>query len=239
MKTVLITGASSGIGYELALAYAAQGCKVYAGGRSAERLKKLTEKDNNIIAFECDLTDKATLLAQSKNLPKLDLVILNAGDCEYINDPINFDSDLFERIIKINLISVAYCLEAFLKHINQGGQLAITSSSACFLPLPRAEAYGASKAAVTYLAKTLKIDLKKYGIDVSVIHPGFVETPLTDKNDFPMPGRISSQAATTYIMKGLAKRKLEINFPRTFTFTMKLIASLPNFVWHKLASRMS
>jgi len=171
----------------------------------------------------------------AETLPALDMLILNAGNCEYINDPVHFDSALFKRVIDTNLISVGYCLEHWLPKVKKHGQLAFTSSSASFLPLSRAEAYGASKAALTYLAKTLSIDLAPHSIDVSVINPGFVKTPLTDKNDFDMPGMVNVEQAANAIIKGLDKRKHTINFPTTFTVILSLIASLP-FSWWRAFS---
>lgn len=238
-KTVLITGASSGIGKALALAYAEMGYLVYAGGRNQQRLDELVLENANIKPLVCELTNKKALIAVSGDLPQLDILILNAGNCEYINDAVNFDSDLFARVITTNLISVGYCLEAWLKLVKPGGQLVLTSSSAQFLPLPRAEAYGASKAGLSYLAKTLSIDLQNSHIDVSLIHPGFVATPLTDKNDFPMPSIISTAQAADYIVEGINKRKAEINFPKHFTYLMKLISLLPFSIWKKLATRMN
>ncbi|OUL58153.1 SDR family NAD(P)-dependent oxidoreductase [Pseudoalteromonas ulvae] len=238
MKTVLITGASSGIGQALCVEYASLGYQVYAGGRNQERLEALAKSYPNVVPLICDLTDLAKIQSASQELPALDLLILNAGNCEYIDDPINFDAQLFNRVIQANLISVANSLSVWLKLVKQGGTVAFNSSSATFLPLPRAEAYGASKAAVSYLANTLRIDLKSKGIHVSLIHPGFVETPLTEKNTFPMPSIVTAEQAAVIIRRGLDKNKNEINFPRAFIFIMKLMAHLPNVVWQKIALRM-
>ena len=238
MKTVLITGASSGIGRALCIEYAKLGYKVFAGGRNRERLEILSQSYNNVVPLVCDLTDLEMTKGASENLPALDLLILNAGNCEYIDDPINFDAQLFERVIQANLLSVSNSLSLWLKLLKQGGTVAFNSSSATFLPLPRAEAYGASKAAVSYLANTLRIDLKNKGINVSLIHPGFVETPLTEKNTFPMPSIVTAEQAALIIRKGLDKNKNEINFPRELIFVMKLMAYLPSAVWQKIALRM-
>lgn len=238
MKTLLITGASSGIGASIALLYAQNGFMVFAGGRNQERLNNLSAQHPNITTFSCDLTSKESIRNISENIPKLDILLLNAGGCEYIDDAINFDGDLFARVITNNLISIGYCLEAWLKLVKADGQLAITSSCASFLPLPRAEAYGASKAALTYLAKTLSIDLKPKKINVSVINPGFVQTSLTDKNTFKMPCIITADTAAQYIFKGLSHKRAEINFPKRFTYTLKILSLLPFPIWRYLASKM-
>jgi len=235
MKTVLISGASSGIGEALAINFATRGWRVFAGGRNLERLEILCQKNTNINALVCDVVEQSQVMDIAETLPALDMLILNAGNCEYINDPVHFDSALFKRVIDTNLISVGYCLEHWLPKVKKHGQLAFTSSSASFLPLSRAEAYGASKAALTYLAKTLSIDLAPHSIDVSVINPGFVKTPLTDKNDFDMPGMANVEQAANAIIKGLDKRKHTINFPTTFTVILSLIASLP-FSWWRAFS---
>lgn len=237
MRTVLISGASSGIGEALALTLASNGWKVFAGGRNEERLNQLCQKNTNIEAIVGDVVDESQVIAMAQRLPALDMLILNAGSCEYINEPMAFDAALFKRVIDTNLVSVAYCLEHWLPKVKEYGQLAFTSSSASFLPLPRAQAYGASKSALTYLAQTMSIDLAPHHIDVSVINPGFVKTPLTDKNDFDMPGMVNVTQAAQAIIKGLDKRKHIINFPTTFTVILSLIASLPFSWWRTFAVR--
>lgn len=237
MKTVLISGASSGIGEALAINFANDGWMVFAGGRNQQRLDALCQAHSNIQSLVGDVVDESQVITLAEQLPPLDMLILNAGSCEYINDPMQFDAALFKRVIDTNLISVAYCLAHWLPKVKEHGQLALTSSSASFLPLPRAQAYGASKAALTYLANTLSIDLAPHHIDVSVINPGFVKTPLTDRNDFSMPGIVTTEHAAKTIVKGLAKRKHTINFPTTFTIILSLISLLPFSWWRAFAVR--
>lgn len=238
-KTILITGASSGIGRALAFHYAKQGYQVFAGGRNADALEQMTREQANIVPLCCDVTDFDAVKATVDNLPPLDILLLNAGTCEYIDHAKHFDGALFARVINANLISMGYCLDAWLPRVKTGGNLALTSSSAAFLPLPRAEAYGASKAAITYLARTLSVDLNKDDIHVSVIHPGFVETPLTDKNDFSMPCLVSAPQAAEAIFNGIAKNQSDIHFPKRFTWILKALALLPFPIWKTLASRMT
>lgn len=155
-----------------------------------------------------------------------------------MDEPLLFDSSLFKRVIETNVIGTGYCLEGVIGNIKQGGQLAIVSSSVTLLPLTRSEAYGASKAALDYLTRTLAIDLSPKGIAVSLIRPGFVDTALTQKNTFSMPGIITGKQACKYIMQGLEKRKLEINFPKAFFFIMNILSLLPNALWRRLAIKM-
>jgi len=237
MKHILITGASSGIGKSLALLYAQKGWQVIAGGRNQQALNDLVAQFENITPLVADLCDESAVIEAAELLPSLDLLVLNAGSCEYIDQPLAFDSALFQRVINTNLMTVAYCLNHWLSKVKQGGQLAFTSSSASFLPLPRAQAYGASKAALSYMAKTLSIDLAPHDIDVSLINPGFVQTPLTEKNDFPMPGSVSSEQAALAIFHGLNKRRHTINFPSVFTSIMSTLALLPFSWWRLFAIR--
>lgn len=239
MKQVLITGASSGIGEQLAIDYAKSGWQVFACGRNQAKLSELASQHQGISTFRFDVTDADAVKDAARLLSgQIDLLILNAGNCEYIDDPMRFDGALFERIMKVNLISLGYCLEHYLPKIRKGGQLAIVSSSAAFLPFPRATAYGTTKAGASYLAKTLSIELARYNIDVSLVNPGFVKTPLTDKNGFEMPMRVSVDYASNAIIKGLEKRKREIHFPTKFTYILKLLAALPDPIWRYIANKM-
>lgn len=237
MKRVLITGATSGIGKALCFLYQQQGWQVFACGRNRQRLNELQEL-KNVSSLFFDICDKAQIAQTTSDLAALDLVILNAGNCEYIDDALHFDSALFERVVRTNLIALGYCLEVLLPKINSGGQLALMGSSAAYLPFPRAEAYGCSKAGVAYLAKLLSVDLAPSAISVSLINPGFVKTPLTDKNDFPMAMLISSEQAAVAIFKGLQRRRQEIHFPFPFTSILKLFSWLPDVIWRFIATRM-
>ena len=237
-RSVLITGASSGIGLQLARDYRASGWNVVACGRSTDKLSRLfSEGGYQIKAF--DITDQDSTRKAIGQMRDLDLVILNAGDCEYIDDVRRFDAELFHRVISANLSGTANCLDALLPGLDRGSRLVIVSSSVTYLPLPRAEAYGASKAALDYLARTLAVDLKSHGIQVSLVRPGFVDTPLTRKNDFPMPGRISVEKASEYIRTGIERGKSEIDFPPLFIAVMKLLSWLPGALWLQLSAKMS
>lgn len=237
MKSILITGATSGIGKSLCHLYQRQGWHVIACGRKQSILDELGEL-RNVSCLHFDLTDKAQMKQALGSQQDLDAVILNAGNCEYINDAMQFDGELFERVIQTNLIALGYCIALLVNKIKPSGQLALMGSSASYLPFPRAEAYGASKAAVSYLAKVLSIDLQPYGIQVCLINPGFVSTPLTAKNDFPMPMQISADKAANHIYKGLLKGRREIHFPIFFTGFLKFLAFLPQGVWRSIAKRM-
>lgn len=235
---IMITGATSGIGQALALAYAESGHRVIACGRSQQKLDKLAELHRGISTLCFDLTEFDSYPQLDKKHGALDLLILNAGDCEYIDDAINFDAKRFERVININLIAIGYALQSWLKSVRAGGRLVLISSSAQMLALPRAEAYGASKAALTYLGKVLSIDLAKHDIEVSCVHPGFVDTQLTSRNTFAMPMMVSATQAAERIIRGIAKGKRDIRFPRGFLFLMTCLSWLPFSLWRRLAIRI-
>ena len=239
MKTVIITGASSGIGMQLAKAYLVSGWQVIACGRDAKKLHLALGENTKNLQFLCfDLSIRDEVIARAANIGEIDLAILNAGTCEYIDEPQAFDSQLLERVIHTNVIGTGYCLEAILPNIKSGGQLAIVSSSVTLLPLTRAEAYGASKSALDYLTRSLAIDLAPKNIDVSLIRPGFVDTALTQRNNFTMPNIITAEKAAKYIIQGIAKRKQEIKFPRGFFYALNCFSLLPNALWHRIAIKM-
>ncbi|MEY3018083.1 MAG: hypothetical protein RL336_1218 [Pseudomonadota bacterium] len=235
MKTILITGAASGIGLQLVKDYAKEH-RVIACGRDAEKLARAL--GNTPCEQRCfDITDRESVLLACKDLPGLDLVILNAGTCEYIDDVKHFDSQRFARVVTTNLIGTGYCLEAVMPHIVEGGQLALMSSTATYLPFARAEAYGASKAGIDYLAASLAVDCAPLKISVSNIQPCFVDTPLTQRNTFAMPGQITTERASSYIRRGLHRRKATIAFSPIFVLSLKLLSLLPTDVWACLQTK--
>ena len=237
MKRVLITGANSGMGLQLAKDYAADGWQVVACARDLNKLQQALAG----IAFEAcifDMQQVDEINAVVSTLAPLDLVLLNAGNCEYIEDARHFDAALFTRVVNVNLIGTANCVAALIPHIKQGGRLAVVSSSVSFLPLTRAEAYGASKAGLDYLVRTLAIDLAPHNIEVSLIRPGFVDTPLTQKNDFAMPGQVSPEFASRAIRNGLSKGKSEISFPFGLISLLRILSWLPHGLWKRLSQRM-
>ena len=235
---ILITGTTSGIGHKLAQDYLEEGHTVYCCGRNDTVLADLASPfGERAIPLKFDVQTLSDCKQALSSVPELDVVILNAGTCEYI-DASNFDAESFERVIRINLIGIANCLEVLIPKLKRGSTLSLMGSSSSYLPLPRAEAYGASKAATEYLAKTLAITLKKQGIHVSYIAPGFVETPLTDLNDFPMPMRVDVEFASRRIRRGIASGASEIHFPKLFTGILKTLSLLPFALQRILLARM-
>ena len=247
-QRIWLTGATSGIGRALALRLLAQGHRVALSARSESALAELAESHDNALTLPLDVADRAAVQRAGERLAEpsggLDLVILNAGTCEYL-EARDFDMALVERVFAPNFFGALHGVEAALPLLRraraEGGRplIAATSSAAAYVPLPRAEAYGASKAALSHFMESLRLDLHAEGIDVSLIHPGFVETPLTDRNDFAMPLRISADAAAEAILRGLARRRLDIHFPRRFTLLVKLMGILPPALRFRLGLRMT
>lgn len=244
-KVIWITGASSGIGRALVIHLSSIDCDIYITSRSQDKLqetKSLCKNQSNIHILDGDLTDKACNQSISDSIKNksghLDIAILNAGTCEYV-DIDQFDSALFQRLIDSNYMSIIYGIEATLPLLKQSSHAHLIgmSSTAAYLGLPRSEAYGASKAAILNLFRSLKVSMAPYGIEVSSICPGFVKTELTDKNDFPMPCLISAQQASEEILKGIANKKHEIHFPKRFSYALKAISLLPDFIQFRLLSK--
>ncbi|MDP2562154.1 SDR family NAD(P)-dependent oxidoreductase [Psychrobium sp. 1_MG-2023] len=232
---VLITGATSGIGAALVDEYLAKSDKVIACGRSQQKMAALDTRVYQQCLF--DITDSDAVAQVASEVATLDILILNAGDCRYIDDVIKFDHQAFSAIIATNLTALGTLLAAFLPKVKRGGQVVFVSSSATILPFPRSEAYGASKAGADYLANSLRLDLLEHDIGVTLVHPGFVSTPLTDKNTFDMPFMITSQEAAKRIVKGVNQRKAYLHFPKRLTWLLKFFSILPAGLWQKLIIR--
>lgn len=236
MMTVLITGASSGIGAGLAKSWADDGWHVIACGRDPARLEALHQHNPNITLRLFDMTDREAC-RQALEGCYADLVVLCAGTCEYFDGGI-VDAALVERVINTNFLGPVNCLAALQPQLVSGNRVVLVSSMAHWLPFPRAEAYGASKAALTWFANSLRLDWEPKGIAVTVVSPGFVDTPLTRKNDFSMPGRVSVDSAVEAIRKGLANGKNHIAFPSRLSLTLHLLAALPSFLQRALLRKM-
>lgn len=236
MKHVVITGASSGIGQQLALDYADEGWQVTACGRDETRLIALGVHHPTIVSRRFDITDLSATRKALAQCPA-DLVILCAGTCEYLDNGV-VEAERVARVLNTNFLGPINCLDALLPQLSSGSRIALVGSTAGLLPMPSAEAYGASKAALAYFARSLAVDLAKHDISVSLILPGFVVTPLTDRNDFAMPMIITPKQASHYIRRGLAQGAAEIAFPPLFAMLLRLAALLPQTTQRWLAKRL-
>ncbi len=249
-ETIWITGASTGIGRALAVKLATQGNKVLISARSEQGLQTLAAEHSNTIPIVFDVTDTSALNGVTEQLQShtdhLDRVVINAGNCEYfdIDQP---DWSMMPRIMDVNFNGAMNTLAIampFLKHRPAGDfqskhpHIIAVASLATVLPFNQAEAYGASKAALQYFFDALRLDLIKQSIDVTVINPGFVKTPLTDKNHFPMPFLMDADVAADRMIKAIQKRPRQYDFPFRLKSLMRLLSWFPG-LWEKMMSRQS
>ncbi|MBP6495291.1 MAG: SDR family NAD(P)-dependent oxidoreductase [Psychrobacter sp.] len=234
---IVITGATSGIGYQLAKDYLVEGHHVYAVGRDEEALSEL--KSLGAETVEVDLMDRDKVLTAFDKISKIDLVICGAGMCEYLDMP-NFDSAAFMKVITVNMGTLSHAIEAALpKLMASKGRLVGIGSASAYVPFARAEAYGSSKAAIHYLMKTLQISLAPHGVSVSLVVPGFVETPMTKQNDFPMPFLQTTQQASQAIRAGIKSGHDVIEFPKKLTLPLKVLGKLPDLVWQQVSTKIN
>jgi len=236
-KVIWITGASSGIGKALAIKFANEGWTVIASARREELLQKLNYENENIHSYPLDVTN----IEQCKNVFKnilekfrnIEISIFGTG----MHDPKserNFNLEKIRQIIEINYFGVMNSINSVYDYYSKkkNGQISIISSIAGYRGLPAAGAYCASKAALISFSESLYFDMKKKNVRVSLINPGFIKTPMTDQNKFPMPMIKSPEYAAEKIYIGLIKKKgFEIHFPKTLTLIMKIIRILPNWLY--------
>ena len=248
-STILIVGASSGIGKETALKFAQKNWKVIACSRNIKKLQDLSllsikNKYKKILPFKLDITKSNKLKLNINNIIRdfgiPDIVFLNAGT----NNPnakeiVNYVET--KKLFETNFFGIINCIDILLPFMKKkkSTQLVIMSSVAGYRGLPYAAAYCSTKSALISYAESIYNQCKEIGIHVRVICPGFVKTPLTDKNDFKMPMIISSEKAGEIIYKKLLNSSdFEIVFPKTFGFIMKLLRHLPNFIYLRITSRL-
>ncbi|GAB1256802.1 SDR family NAD(P)-dependent oxidoreductase [Aurantivibrio plasticivorans] len=240
-EVIWITGASSGIGQALARTLSRSGNTIVATARNNQALEELAAQSSGIHVLTCDVTDQQQMQDAKDWIDAkfgyIDRVIINAGVCEYfdIDTP---DWDAMKRVMDVNYFgavnTVSNALPLLEKSSSRSRQILVTSSLANVVPFPRAEAYGASKAAVHYFFESLRIDLAETNIAVSIIQPGFVKTPMTDANDFSMPFIVSTESAVKCIVKEMKEKRRLITFPKRFAVLLYSLRCFPK-LWHWLA----
>lgn len=248
-QTYWITGASSGIGKALTFELAKQGHKLIVSSRKREDLDNLSSEFPALInAMPCDVSNRQEMenifATNMPELKSLDGIFLCAGVCEYIDLP-DFNLDAFQRVFSVNYHGTVYSCAAahpLLAHSalqTQGKKPFIVGlcSMSSYLGFPRAEAYGASKAAMAYFLNSLRADIGNI-IDVIPVYMGFVETPMTAQNNFPMPFIISAEQAAKGILKQLRKRPLRINFPLRLHLVLSLFSKLQRLWYLSVIPRM-
>ncbi|MGE3273720.1 MAG: SDR family NAD(P)-dependent oxidoreductase [Vicinamibacterales bacterium] len=241
---IWLTGASSGIGEALVRPLVDAGARIAISARTTEALDEIAARHpaGRVMAVPVDVTDRTAVHEAVARIETvwggIDLAIFNAGTHRPVSGAA-IDAEDFEALARVNYLSVIYGLEAVTPGMRRRGRghVAAVASLAGYRALPTAAAYGASKAAVILTMDALRFDLAPLGIDVTVINPGFVRTPLTDRNDFAMPALIDADDAARIIVRGLARKRKEIHFPARFSWFMKALRVLPYPLYETLVGR--
>ena len=242
-KTIWITGASSGIGKALAIKFAQEGWKVAISARRENLLKEISKSQNNIDYFPLDVTDiekcKTVFNNVKKKLGDVNISVF----CTGIHDPKSekkLNLEKVRKIMEVNFFGAVNSINAVYDYYKdkKSGQISIVSSVAGYRGLPAAGAYCASKSALSSFAESLYFDFKRDNVRISLVSPGFIKTPMTDQNDFPMPMIKSPEFAAEQMFKGLTRSKsFEIHFPKTFTSLMKVLKVIPNGLYFKIVEK--
>jgi short-subunit dehydrogenase len=238
-KTIWLVGASSGIGEALALRLAEAGNMVIVSARSEDKLHdvaKLHPQNISVLAADISKDNDAAEITQRLHsiTDHIDIVIVAAGTVEY-EDDLSLDPAMYRRVFDVNFFGTVNAIsiaKPFLEAAPQKGYIVGLSSQSMMIGFSRAQAYGASKAAVDYFLHTLMIDLPQREFDVSVVRPGFVKTPMTSVNDFPMPFLMSADQAAGRILRGMEKRQRLIVFPKRLSCILRVLSCMPS-LWYK------
>ena len=242
-KKIWITGASSGIGKAVAEKFASEGWKVAVSARRKEILENMA-KNQNIFSFPLDVTNQEQINSIFKNIlsefGSLDLCLFSSGTYEP-KDEQKIDPEKIRNVINVNFLGVIDCVKAVEEYFKnkKSGHISIVSSIAGYRGLPNSSGYGPSKAALTNFCESIYFDFKKFGVRVSVISPGFIKTPLTEKNEFPMPFLKTVDYAADKVFNGLVKTNaFEIHFPKGLTLTLKFLRILPYKIYLFLVDKL-
>ncbi|WP_374374592.1 SDR family NAD(P)-dependent oxidoreductase [Dongia sp.] len=238
-----ITGAGSGIGRELARLAVSEGDRVTISGRRRDALIETADDHAAMAVQPLDVTDPAAVDAAIDTIERLtgpiDVAVLNAALYQQMDTP-DFDRDVIRRLHETNVMGVVNCLQPLLLRMQArgSGRIVIVASVAGYRGLPKAAAYGPTKAALINLAEALRPSAEAAGITLQIVNPGFVETPMTAVNRFPMPFLLTPEKAAARIMAGTHGNRFEIAFPWTFVMLLKLARLLPYRLYFALTKRM-
>ena len=244
-KVIWITGGSSGIGKSLAYKFANEGWQVAISARRENLLKEISESNEKIKSFPLDVTDKVKckeVFEQIKNYyGDLDICFFSTGTWSPKEEK-DIDVEQIENVFKVNFFGTINSIKAVEGHFKnkKNGIITIVSSIAGYRGLPNTTGYGPSKSALISLAESLYFDFERYNVRVCLVCPGFVKTPMTDKNDFKMPFLKTSEFAADKIYDGLInKNQFEIQFPKELTLTLKFFKLLPNKIYFYLVKKLT
>ena len=244
-KTIWITGGSTGIGKALAIKFANEGWNVAISARRENLLKEISEAYENIHSFPLDVTDKNKcneVFNDIKNkFNEVDICFFSTGTWNPKKEK-DIDVEQIEDVFKVNFFGTVNSIKAVEKYFKdkKSGIITIVSSIAGYRGLPNSTGYGPSKSALNNLTESLYFDFKRFGVRVCLVSPGFIKTPMTDKNDFKMPFLKTPEYAADKIYDGLInKNSFEIHFPKALTIILKILSFLPSKLYFGLVGRMT
>jgi len=244
-KTIWITGGSTGIGKALAIKFAAKGWNVAVSARRTELLNELSNSYENISGFPLDVTNKEKckeVFNEIKNkYENIEICFFSTGTWDPRKEK-EIDVERMEDVFKVNFFGTVNSIKAVEQYFRdkKNGIITIVSSIAGYRGLPNSTGYGPSKSALNNLAESLYFDFKRYNVRVCLVSPGFIKTPMTDKNDFKMPFLKTTEYAAEKIYDGLInKNDFEIHFPKSLTIILKILSFIPSKMYFSLVGKMT
>ena len=244
-KTIWITGGSTGIGKALAIKFASKGWNVVISARRENLLNEISNNNENIHVFPLDVTNKSKckeVFEQIKNkFQNVDICFFSTGTWDPKKEK-DIDVEQIEDVFKINFFGTLNCIKAVEEYFKnkKDGIITIVSSIAGYRGLPNSTGYGPSKSALNNLAESLYFDFKRSNVRVCLVSPGFIKTPMTDKNDFKMPFLKTTDYAAEKIYDGLINKNVfEIHFPKSLTLILKILSFLPSKMYFGLVGKMT
>ena len=244
-KTIWITGGSTGIGKALALKFANMGWNVAISARRESLLKKISDSHENISSFPLDVTDKLKCNEVFQNIigkfKTLDICFFSTGTWDPKKEK-DINVDQIENVFKVNFFGTLNAIKSVEKYFKdkRSGTITIVSSIAGYRGLPNSTGYGPSKSALNNLAESLYFDFGRSNVRVCLVSPGFIKTPMTDKNDFKMPFLKTTEYAAEKIYDGLVNKTVfEIHFPKPLTLTLKILSLIPSKIYFGLIGKLT
>ena len=244
-KVIWITGGGTGIGKAVAIKFANQGWNVAISGRRENILKEVEDNNQNIKSFSLDVKNKERCFEVAENIRKefgdIDICFFSTGTWDPKKER-EIDIEQIEKVFKVNFFGTLNCVKAVEDHFRnkKNGVITIVSSIAGYKGLPNSTGYGPSKAALNNLAESLHFDFGRFGVRVCLVSPGFIKTPMTDKNDFKMPFLKTPEYSAEKIYDGLINsNQFEIHFPKTLTLILKFFKIIPDRLYFYLIKKMT
>ena len=240
-ETIWIIGASDGIGAALAREWSRRGARLILSARSKDKLNDLVaELGQDHVAVPVDVADRDSVTRAVETIAKLGPLdrIIHLAATYAPGKVMDLDHGMAGQIVTVNMMGSFHIAQAAPGLLRQGGQLALCGSVAGYIGLPQGQIYSATKAGVINLAESLRSELAAT-VDVRLISPGFVDTRLTQRNDFTMPAIVTPQTAANAIIDGLNTRRFEVHFPRRLTWALKMLSALPYWAALPLTRRLT